>query len=274
MKRSVGTCVIPLVCCLLLGATGCGKSNIFSWAHSAGSDSSPAALSSDAYTALQSKDYGKALEYYKKILENDPANSEAIYGAAAAELANAGLDIGELVANLVQQRQAPTARNLAPALAVAARTVPSAGNILPLAIIARLQILRPAVDNVLSNALLLRIVQGSADGRIAPNNPNVNLNIAFCLVVRAAIKACDAGIQINSDYTVSGSIDVPTANSIGKDIISAYHRLLVVNNTLHYGSDSAIANISEDVQKLFDDLKASNPGITVDLNQDYYLMGA
>lgn len=273
MRRSASAC-IPLICCLLLGVSGCGKSNIFSWAHSSGSDSSAVALSSDAYTALQNKDYAKALEYYQKMLESDPANSEAIYGAAAAELASAGLDIGSLVANLVQQQQAPAAHNLAPAIAAAARTAPSSNNILPDTIIARLQTLRPAVDNVLSDALLLRILQGKADGKIAPDNADVNLNVAFCLVVRAAMKAHDAGIRINSDYTITGIIDNATANSIGKDIISAYHRLIVVNNTLHFSSDSAVGNIKSDVQKLFDDLKADNPGITVDINQDYYLLGA
>lgn len=271
MKRLAGTYLIPLICCLLLGISGCGKGNIFSWAHAPGSDKTPAALSSDALTALQNKEYDKAIEYFQKILESDPGNSEAIYGAAAAELANAGLDIGSLVANLVRDQNAPGLR-LAPALAFAAHApIPydPDNNILPEVIRNRLNTLRPAVNKVLSSGYLRKIIRGEADGKIAPDNPDVNLNIAFCLVVRAAIKAMDNGAQINSDYTVSenGSVSEVVKISIAKDIISAVHRIEEVMDKLHFGNDSTMDDIKSDVQKIID---SSGYGSTLNVNTDYY----
>jgi hypothetical protein len=61
------------------------------------------------------------------------------------------------------------------------------------------------------------------------------------------------------------------ANEAGKDIVSAYHRLLIVYEKLNLGSDSTITRIKDDVNTLFSDLKSKVPGITVDINHDYLL---
>src|SRR3989339_1366640 len=107
MRRKVLVVFFPLIALLF---AGCGKTNIFSWAHQSGGDTSTTALQSDALTALQDKDYAKALDYFLKILEQDPNNSEAIYGYSAAKLADAGLDLGDLIASLIKQQSSAPAR--------------------------------------------------------------------------------------------------------------------------------------------------------------------
>jgi tetratricopeptide (TPR) repeat protein len=271
MRTQVRQYLLAVVGVCLVLLCGCGKANIFSWAHQSGSSSDSQALSSDAYTALRDKDYTKALEYYQKILEQDPESAEAIYGYAAAELANAGIDIAGLVANLVKET-APT-RNLAPSIAYASNAFPSPTNILPDNILNNLQKTKEALDRVMDNGRLPKIVRGQADGKIDPENPDVNLNLAFCLVLRAAILVQQSGaITLNSDYSVTiNTVDMNVANEAGKDIVSAYHRLLIVYEKLNLGSDSTITRIKDDVNTLFSDLKSKVPGITVDINHDYLL---
>ena len=269
MKRKLS---VLLFGALLFTMYGCGKNNIFSFAHSAGNSSGTSALSSDASQALQNKDYNKALQYYSQILQSNPNNSQAIYGYCAAELANSGMDISSLVANLVKQQSGAPAR-LAPALAYAANTsLTSSSNLIPLTIITNRVAIEKAVNDVLSSKYLLKIIKGNGDGTIAPDNVDVNVNIAFCLVLRAALKVIDSGsITFNSDYTVTvNSTDISVANDAGRDIASAYQRLLKVAKKLNLGSDAAITKINNDVNNLFNDLKKQIPAITVKINEDYY----
>lgn len=187
---------------LMLGAIiavtcGCGKDNIFSFAHSAGSSSGTNALSSDAAQALQNKNYTQALQYYSQILKNTPNNSQAIYGYCAAELANSGMDIATLVSNLVTQQNSSNGNNnnsnnssfnrLVSALAYAAHVSGSSSAsspLIPQSILNNHAAIEKAVDDVLSSGHLLKIIQGKGDGTIAPDNVDVNVNIAFCLVLK------------------------------------------------------------------------------------------
>ena len=102
MKTNVWLCLPLLFVAGLF--SGCSQGNIFSFAHSAGNTSNLNSLSIDANTALQSKDYAKALSDYTKLLKAQPSDANAIYGYAEAELDNSGLDVGALIANLLQQQ--------------------------------------------------------------------------------------------------------------------------------------------------------------------------
>jgi hypothetical protein len=270
MNRKVELTLLLLVCFVCSGLSGCGKGNLFSWAHSSGSNTSVDALSSDAHTALADKDYAKALEYYSKILEGNPNNSEAIYGYSVASLADAGLDVSTLVANLITQTHAAPARNLAESISYIAHT-PSSVNILPDTIIAQLPKMKAAVDNVLADSKLKLIVKGQGDGKIAPDDPDINLNLALCLVLRAAMTAYGA-IEFDTSYNVTVTNSDPNiAKSAGKDIISAYHRLLVVIQKLHLADTGTIGNIREDVRTLFNRLSANITGLDLNIDTDYYL---
>jgi len=258
----------------IFASSGCGKSNIFSFAHSGGSNTSTKALSADASAAFQNKDFNKALDYYKKILESDPNNSQAIYGYAASELAVTGMDIASLVANLVTtQNSSQTVNRLSPAISYAAHSSGSSSTLLPQAIINNRGNIEIAVNDVLNSKHLLKIIQGKADGTIAPDNPDVNVNIAFCLVLWSALKVYDSHtVNFDSNYnvTVSGTPDPAVTTLAGKDIASAYQRLRAVAKKLNLASDSTINNINNDVNDLFNDLKTQT-NINVDINTDYYL---
>lgn len=276
MKRPAAAIGLILIGIMSVSIAGCGKSNLFSWAHNAGDKKDDKALSSDAYVALQNKDYAKALEYYQEMLKNDPTNSEAIYGYSAAKLADAGIDLGGLVANLVRNQNASSISGLSPSIAQAANasyTPAFAANILPDSILNNLPAIKVAINAVLADDKLKKIIKGEADGKISPTNADVNLNLAFCLVLRAAITVQESGaITIGSDYKITvNTIDVGVANTAGRDIASAAKRLEVVVRALNLASDGTIANIKKDVNDLYVDLQAKISGLTVDINHDYYL---
>lgn len=272
MNTKSGAFLLSLVFVALFFFTGCGDNNIFGWSHKTGSGSNVSSLSSDAYSALQNKDYAKALEYYSKILESDSGNSEAIYGYSAAKLGEAGLDISSLVANLIQQQSAPSSSpsRLSPAIAELAKAPYSSSSMLPDTIKQKIDAILAAVNNILSSKYLLKIIKGQGDGSISPDNPDVNINIAFCLVLRAAITAYNAGIDFQNDYTQPGAGDSDEMRKAAKDLVSAYHRLLVVIAKLNLSSDAAIANIKSDIQSLYNSLD-SGTKTEVLLNYDYYL---
>ncbi|MGA2091403.1 MAG: hypothetical protein ABSH12_08110, partial [Endomicrobiales bacterium] len=100
MARNMAVLCMSL---LFLGLVGCGNGNIFGSAHQPGSSSAISALNSDAQTALNNQNYPKAILYYQKILAQDPASAEAIYGYSEATLANSGLSIASIVADLINQ---------------------------------------------------------------------------------------------------------------------------------------------------------------------------
>ncbi len=275
MNKKLSAFLLSLVFFASFFLTGCGENNIFGWSHKAGSGSNVSSLASDAYSALQNKDYAKALEFYSKILESESGNSEAIYGYSAAKLGEAGLDISSLIANLIQQQSAPSSApsRLSPSIAELAKAPylsASQSSMLPDTVKQKIDKISAAVNDILSNKYLLKIIRGQGDGSISPDNPDVNINIAFCLVLRAAITAYNAGIDFQNDYSQSGATDTPEIRSAAKDLVSAYHRLLVVISKLNLSSDAAIANIKSDIQSLYDSLPAGTKS-AVDLNYDYYL---
>jgi len=270
---------VLLMCLLFAGLTGCGKNNLFGSAHKAGSSSDVKSLAADAYAAFQAKDYVKALEYYKKILDADPSSTEAIYGYSSSTLAESGLDISALVANLVKQTSAPSVNHLTPALSTIAKASAPATNILPQSIIDNLPKIRAAVARVLQSDLLPKIIKGTADGVIAPDSADANINTAFCLILRAATNVQDAGIfTVNSDYTFVNIKSGLTAAEkqvmvdASKDIASAFQRLKTVYEKLNLGNDSSVADIKKDVDALLTNLKSQSSlaGVTLaDINTDY-----
>lgn len=277
MRKRLSVPLAAALSLLLFGLGGCGKGNLFSFAHKAGGDSSTSALTADANAALRDKDYAKALEYYQKILESDPRNAEAIYGFSAATLADAGLDIATLVSNLVKQ-QAGAPSHLAPSIMSAAQISSNGTNILPQSIIDNMPKFQAAIDKIMAEGMLPGIIKGKTDGRIDPDNADVNINVAFCLILRAAMKVQASGaVKFDKDYKVEVNGSPAAYKSVaidaGKDIVSAYQRLIVVYQKLNLGSDASLAKIKDDVKALYNDLM-SKFGLTtgeLDINHDYLL---
>lgn len=260
MKRQLGAVMLGIV---LLASYGCGKNNIFSSAHNSGSSSSSAAMSSDAYAALQNKDYTKAAEYYNKVLAGDPNNSQAIYGFAVATLGEQGLDIATLITNLVKNQSSAPAK-LAPSLASLVLASPGT-NILPSAIIAKAMTIKTAIDRILDASKLPKIAKGQADGTIKPDDADVNINIAFCLVLRAALRLNDI-IEFDTDYnaTIKPGVTQSQLNAVAldsaKDISSAYYHIKIVADKISKSDPSNKTNLTDlntNVKQMFDKLKAA-----------------
>jgi tetratricopeptide (TPR) repeat protein len=249
--------------CLVLSFGGCGKGNLFSWAHNSGSGTTTASLSSDAYTALQNKDYSKALSYYTKILANDPNNSEAIYGYSVANLGEQGLDIATLITNLVNQSQSNSSSSkLAPAVA-SLGSAALATNLLPSTIIAHAAAIKAAIDRILDPSKLPKITKGLADGKIKPDDADVNINIAFCLVLRSALRLNDI-VVFDTDYNATIKAGVSTAElnaaalDSAKDIASAYYHIKIVADKISAADPSkksTLSDLNANVKQLFDQFK-------------------
>lgn len=244
--------------CLLIvfALSGCSRSNIFGWAHSSGSVKTATALSSDAYTALQNKDYAKAIDYYTQILNSDPGNSEAIYGYAVAQLGSAGIDIASLITNMIQN-QSPSVSHLAPAMASLVSAAPGT-NLLPSTILANKVAILAALNKILDPTKLPKIAAGTADGKIKPDDADVNVNLAFCYMLRAALRLTDY-VTFNTDYSVSsvtGGADAksPAIESI-KDIIRAYHRVQIVVGKLEPGKKTSLTDLAGDINTLLGKFK-------------------
>ncbi|MHB9156160.1 MAG: hypothetical protein ACYC5N_10830 [Endomicrobiales bacterium] len=273
MGKTVRLCLLPLAGIALVSFAGCGKSNIFSWAHKAGGSGDTQALYSDATAALQNQDYAKALEYYQKILESDPNNSEAIYGYSASELANAGLDIGSLVSNLIREQQGGNSvSGLSGAIARAGRTYASPSspeNLLPQTMLARAEDISNAIERVLPR--LSRIVNGTADGKISPRNPDVNLNLAVCYVLHAALTIRNY-VDFDTNYAaaikpgVTLADALPDLNTAANDLVNAYNCMLVVVDELHLADGSTIGDIKSQVRDLFKDYEEDIEGQGVPLD--------
>jgi tetratricopeptide (TPR) repeat protein len=260
---------------LLAFTTACENGNIFSWTHTPGSSSSAPALIADGNAALQNKQYSKAVEYFQRAIDSDPTNSEAIYGYSSARLAEAGLDVGNLVANLVRQ-PATSPMRLAQAMETITYVVAN-NTLIPDSIIANKTALLAALNDVI--AQLSKIAKGTADGTISPTNPDININLAFCFILRAGLRIVDL-VDFNNDYTASVKPGVTNdqlravADDSAKDVINAYHRLKVVVDELHLSNSATITKISDDVRSLFDDFKAKvnavdHTLITADIDIDY-----
>lgn len=241
---------------LVASISGCGKNNIFSWAHKPGSVATTESLASDGYTALSNKDYVKAMEYFAKILQAEPNNSEAIYYYSVASLANSGIDIASLVSNMITESAAAPSR-LAPAISSLVFAAPSS-NLLPDTIINNRVKINTAINEVLASGLLPKIVKGLADGKIKPDSADVNVNVAFCLVLRAALRLNDL-VDFSSDYKatikpgVSQAALEDTARASLKDIASAYQRVKLI--AAKFNKRTTLSDLNDDISKLFNDLK-------------------
>jgi len=267
VKLFLPLCVLGL---FVLSMSGCGKSNIFSWARSAGSGSSIDSVMSDGYAALSEKNYAKALEYYGKALDADPNNSEAIYGWSAAKLGDSGLDVASIISNMVRQ-QGSSVIHLSPALySVAKEAQSSSNNLLPETIVANITKYKDAINEVLAANKLPKIINATADGKISFDNPDVNINASFCLILRAAMRLNDY-VEISNDYGISNIATVP--QSVGedalKDIASAYNLFFRAMVKLNYSDDTSIGQMKKDVKKLFNNLKSDLNITNIDIDTIY-----
>ncbi len=176
-----------------LALTGCKNGNLFGGLHQEGTGDS-ASLISDANAALADGDYASALKYFEDALAQDPSNSDALYGAAVAKMGNSGLNVGQLVANLMTNGTPGGAPALSSGLAAASLGGGGAVGTDSQSILFNIDI--DALDAGLEKATcyLQRIKLGLGDGSVAPNDVNMLVNLALCRILRAATQPLQQGL--------------------------------------------------------------------------------
>jgi hypothetical protein len=227
MKKLV--CFGLVACFLSLFLSGCGDSNIFSWMHKSGKDSSTTALRADAQKALTDKNYDKAIELYNRILASNPKDSVARYGLAQAEYGKSGISLASMISSTLDSVSGAPAQiySSAPNMVTNYSLVSKSGsnnvNLFP---IDQLQLLYEANQRVIDN--LKFIADGHGDGVIPADDPDVNLNLSIALVIQSALFILDTNadgkvgsvgdiITIDGDYKVhDNGISTLTGTAIDK----------------------------------------------------------
>lgn len=178
----------------LLGTTGCQNENLFSGLHKEGTGDARG-LVADGNAALADLNFAAAADYFNRALAQEPRNGEALYGAAVAAMGGSGLNLGQLLSNLMTENPGSSATALRSAVMTAAPGAPADSILFGLSI--------PDLHNALKAAipLLERIRLGLSDGTIPTDNPNLLINLGLCRILHAATWANLKGvfdIQVNA----------------------------------------------------------------------------
>ena len=217
---------------------GCENANIFSWAHRSGRDTSPEALLADGQKAESDGRYDDAIKHYDEILKTEPRNSEALYGKASAELKNAGLNLAEIIPNLINQNPSGTEDLL--------------GNLM--------QDLG-ALTNGTAAAVeaLKKIADGQGDGTIPQDNFDVNLNLGIALVVNAAADLLNwakksGAVQIDQNFNVIVSTANVDSNELKRELTEAKDKIVDAVKYLKVAGGTEVAYITTNFNALIKEL--------------------
>lgn len=264
MLKALGLTVRLSMVTLLLSFASCQDGNLFGKLHKAGESGDSASLLSDANQALRSKDYSKALSLYEAVLNGDPDNADALYGAAAAAMGVSGLNFGQLVSNILQQgSSAPSIHGIGDAIAQA-RVGASTYSSNPNSILAGIEL--DALDAQLDRAIcrLQRIVSGASDGSIPSDDIDTLINFGFLSLVRAVVTSVRNGyfdvINDGGDYDIleltgdnMEAVCTGTAQQqanvveIARDLAHAYALFNRAATTLGFADDQIIVRLRNDI---------------------------
>jgi hypothetical protein len=263
--------------------TSCRDGNLFGGLHERGTGS-VADIMSDARSALARHEYNNAQSYYEAVLAQDPDNAEALYGAAVATMGAAGLDIGQLVANIVasQPLAAPSLPhvlaqgNVGGVSGVTSNDVNS--------ILYRLDVDRLAsrLTPVICHLNQIRI--GHTDGAIPADDIGTLVNLAIAYVLRAVALPWQADLIDIRSTTGGGSLEVALLKTSGltgaeeeavkksiRDVIRAYQALKAAAQALNLDSGNTLVDLQTDVNEAFSDFKAkvnAEAGLSAGLKSD------
>lgn len=196
----------------LFGPAGCQNENLFGSLHKDGSGDARS-LVADGNAALADLNFAAAEDYFNRALSQEPRNGEALYGAAVAAMGRSGLNLGQLLSNLMTSNPGSSAAALRSAVMTAAPGAPADSILFGISI--------PDLHNALKAAipLLERIRLGLSDGTIPADNPNMLINLGLCRILHAATWANLKGVF---DIEVSGSdFNVVLTGGCSPDIFTA-----------------------------------------------------
>ena len=262
----------------LLFFSGCGQWNIFKWAHKEGGSTDATALVSDGQSALNRKDYIKAKEFFAKALQANPNSSEANYGYAQAIIGASGLGLAQIISSVIQQAKSPGVPLPAgnPFIHFVSNSFSaSQSDLLPSTLdLAKLYaVSKDAVPP------LKKIADAQCDGIIPANDVDVNINLAFLLVVRAGCRVLDTNtngnpgdsgdvVKIDNTFDVKYPSTKPsdyTTDIVNKlkeqltlaidDAVSAVHYLTVALETIQPEAAKDLKQNSEKLKTQIEEFK-------------------
>jgi hypothetical protein len=199
--------------------SACGDTNFFGFSHKEGSNKSVAALNSDADKAYRSKDWVKADKYYQEVLDKDPKNSSAMYGKAQVAYAKAGIQLSKLISSFVTDSNTNSSQNSSNLMMLdtdilPSKTTSSSDSLIQIDL-DKMENLYLATKTVVT--YLRQIADNEGDGVIKANDPDVNINLAIALVLKATLSIMDNdGVNHQGNNKPGESTD---AISINKDYV-------------------------------------------------------
>lgn len=254
---------------ILFALTGCENGNLFGRFHKKGSVGDVPTLLADAKTAMVNHEYNNAQEYFKRIVQQQPGNSEALLGYAQASLPTAGLDLGTIISNIIRSQSgapATVAEYDGFSGVLSAAGTPNIGSddilsgleqkISSLRIVVGLD--DPDGSGLNAISALEKIVKGQGDGIIPTDDPTTNINLTIAYVLRSVLRVVDFLHIKSSNFDVSidqSGVDCSLATETLRDIKRAFHRVKAVALKLNVASTSTIAQVKTDAQTMLNDLK-------------------
>ncbi len=278
MKRTSCGLHALLIGLMLYPMTGCQNGNLFGGLHKSGSGGA-ASVQSDAAIALRSRDFESALTLYNRVLESDPNNAEALYGASAAAMGASGLNIGQIISQLLQQNGSGSTSSLdsfGGIIQKSRNSLSSSGTLHnPNGILYGVDLTRLKEELPTIRRRLEKILKGETNLTILPTDVDANVNAAIVLVIDATVTALDNDVldvvNDNGDYSIEEgaafhSICSNTAvvQRIGSDLCVAYLALNNVVVRLGLNDNKIITKAREDIRTVLDDLL--NPSSTKKLD--------
>lgn len=186
------------VCCGIFAGlmSGC---NLFSGMHQDGKESNAVVLVADGQGALSRGDYSNAALYFQKAMENDPRNPEARVGYAEAYLKARGFNVATFVNRLVSTSQTSGS-------GLNDMVLPADWGCADYACLT--QLFTTLIDT------LDPIAQGLAQGVYSRNDFNININVGFFYVFRAASRVQQLSVtnpvqQLSKSSTSAAALGIP-----------------------------------------------------------------
>lgn len=255
MRRIVPSAVL-LAGVLVLA--GCQNNNLFGGLHQEGTGDAQS-LVSDGQSALSRGEYATAQGYFERAIAADPGNSDALYGSAVAAMGLAGLNIGQLVSNLTTTHGGSGAPSLRGAIQEASlglgapSTDPTDSLLFGIDKVALDEALKVVIRN------LETIHMGLADGKIAPDDPSLLINLGLARLLKGVTGPLRSNLldirETGGDYKVelTGSLpgNCPVIDDAIHHVAWGFLNLSEAVVKLKLTSGSTLADITNDVDTLY-----------------------
>lgn len=274
MNKNGLWCSIGLIGVLM--TTGCKNNNLFGDLHREGSGDSQS-LVADGQAALGKSEYAKANDYFSQALQKDPANSDALYGQAAAQMGISGLSLGQLISNLTQGNANLGSPALRGAIRQASLGVPGIGESLLFGI--NEDTLDESLKVVIEN--LEKIHMGLSDGKIPSDNASLLINLGLARLLKGVTGPLRADLldiqESGGNYSVQ-ILNDPSAhcaviyNAI-HNVAWGFLNLSAAATKLNLVSGSTLSDITHDVDSLYEEYRVEVASYCVEVPATRTLAG-